>query len=389
MFEGVARQAQMTRTKSTRPLAALQTGDAERGRATARTGATVVPLFRPDSGSRLDPFLRAEGAAAPGAPAAPLRARGALLATAVLSLLLHGMAFAAIFGWNEGPQVSAGTAMTVEVVSAAALGSRAGGETIDTIPEGTEAASAAAAPAPAPAPPQRAETPAAPPEVRQAALPEPAPAPVPESTPEPTPIREPVQAREPAAPIEERPPQTAEPEAPTESRSEGAEEVAALPDKAQPPLPAVKPEPPVAQQTANLPPAGPTTEDAAPNAESGQGESASPANAVPAEQASPSEGTASAGGGVTRGAAPAAGNAPPDYPMSARRRGQEGLVLLDVVLTPGGRPERIDLAKSSGWRSLDRAALEAVERWRFEPAMENGLPVASLLRLPVRFRLED
>ncbi len=168
-------------------------------------------------------------------------------------------------------------------------------------------------------------------------------------------------------------------------------EAAALPEQALPPLPPAKPEPPVSQQTgqqtgqqtARLTPAGAPSEGTAPEAQNAPGETLSPADA------SSSPGATPGGGGATRGAAPSAGNAPPDYPMSARRRGHEGLVLLEVSLTPAGRPERIELAESSGWRSLDRAALEAVERWRFEPAMENGAPVAAVLRLPVRFRLED
>ncbi|MEJ2328111.1 MAG: energy transducer TonB, partial [Chromatiaceae bacterium] len=77
------------------------------------------------------------------------------------------------------------------------------------------------------------------------------------------------------------------------------------------------------------------------------------------------------------------------YPLIARRRGQEGLVVVLVTLSPAGLPEQIALAEASGVASLDAAALEAVRGWRFTPATENGRAVASELRVPIRFRLEQ
>ena len=47
--------------------------------------------------------------------------------------------------------------------------------------------------------------------------------------------------------------------------------------------------------------------------------------------------------------------------------------------------ERLDLAQSSGNRDLDRAALEAVRRWRFQPAQRNGQPVSATVIIPLEF----
>jgi protein TonB len=54
-----------------------------------------------------------------------------------------------------------------------------------------------------------------------------------------------------------------------------------------------------------------------------------------------------------------------------------------------GLPAEISLNRSSGHPLLDRAALDAVRRWTFEPGRAAGVPVASLVVVPVRFSLEQ
>src|SRR5690606_33673650 len=74
---------------------------------------------------------------------------------------------------------------------------------------------------------------------------------------------------------------------------------------------------------------------------------------------------------------------PPRYPPNAQRRGQQGTVLLRVQVDANGRPEDIDVIDGSGFRSLDRAAAEAVRRWHFEPARRDGRPVRGTVEVPV------
>lgn len=93
-------------------------------------------------------------------------------------------------------------------------------------------------------------------------------------------------------------------------------------------------------------------------------------------------------GGAAEGAAPRADNPAPVYPFAARRRGQEGRVVLDVEVLPDGGAGAVSVARTSGVVSLDRAALEAVRRWRFRPARRDGRPVRSTVRVPVRFALK-
>ena len=79
----------------------------------------------------------------------------------------------------------------------------------------------------------------------------------------------------------------------------------------------------------------------------------------------------------------------PDYPDSARREGHEGRVLLRVLVDDQGRSKRVEINSSSGNEALDRAAAEAIKRWRFHPARYGDKPVESWLRIPIEFRLAD
>lgn len=75
----------------------------------------------------------------------------------------------------------------------------------------------------------------------------------------------------------------------------------------------------------------------------------------------------------------------PTYPASALRKGESGVVLLNVSVDPQGRPTRVRVAQRSGSRALDRAAIEAVQRWHFQPAMAAGQPVAGQVQVPIEF----
>ncbi|HVV17217.1 MAG TPA: energy transducer TonB, partial [Polyangia bacterium] len=82
-------------------------------------------------------------------------------------------------------------------------------------------------------------------------------------------------------------------------------------------------------------------------------------------------------------------NPPPDYPLPCRRRREEGVVLLSVVVEASGLPAAVSLSRGSGHPLLDRAALEAVRHWTFEPARAAGVAVRSSVVVPVRFSLSE
>ncbi|MGO5000384.1 energy transducer TonB [Oceanisphaera sp. W20_SRM_FM3] len=76
------------------------------------------------------------------------------------------------------------------------------------------------------------------------------------------------------------------------------------------------------------------------------------------------------------------------YPVQAKRRGQEGTVLIEVWLDEQGRQIKRVLAKSSGVSTLDNAALKAIVKWRFSAYLENGRAIAHRVHIPVRFKLD-
>lgn len=79
--------------------------------------------------------------------------------------------------------------------------------------------------------------------------------------------------------------------------------------------------------------------------------------------------------------------AAPVYPAQARRRNQQGRVLVEVRLdAEGGQRER-RLVQSSGFSSLDRAALEAVAGWKFQPELQAGRALPSRVQIPIDFAL--
>jgi protein TonB len=82
-------------------------------------------------------------------------------------------------------------------------------------------------------------------------------------------------------------------------------------------------------------------------------------------------------------------NPPPRYPLSARRSGEEGTVLLRVRVTADGAAVQVELDRSSGHPLLDGAAQEAVRGWKFVPALRGNRNVEDWVRVPVVFRLES
>lgn len=90
------------------------------------------------------------------------------------------------------------------------------------------------------------------------------------------------------------------------------------------------------------------------------------------------------GGGVL---APRALYAPdPEFSEEARKAKYQGTVVLWLIVGPDGRTHDIRVQRSLGM-GLDEKAIEAVQRWRFEPARKDGVAVAVEVAVEVNFRL--
>jgi len=77
----------------------------------------------------------------------------------------------------------------------------------------------------------------------------------------------------------------------------------------------------------------------------------------------------------------------PAYPLALRDLGVSGVVWLRVWVDSTGRPREIELAKGSGYRLFDEAALRAVQHWRFIPAKNEQQSLASWVEFAVRFEI--
>jgi protein TonB len=81
-------------------------------------------------------------------------------------------------------------------------------------------------------------------------------------------------------------------------------------------------------------------------------------------------------------------NPAPAYPSLARRSGEQGRVMLRVLVNPAGRADDVQVRASSGSARLDESARATVLRWKFVPAKRGDEPVAAWVLIPITFRLE-
>lgn len=77
----------------------------------------------------------------------------------------------------------------------------------------------------------------------------------------------------------------------------------------------------------------------------------------------------------------------PVYPRVSQRRGEQGRVVLRVLISPLGQVANVSVLASSGHARLDEAAVEAMRHARFRPYTENGIAYKALVDIPFDFVL--
>jgi protein TonB len=82
-----------------------------------------------------------------------------------------------------------------------------------------------------------------------------------------------------------------------------------------------------------------------------------------------------------------AGACPISYPERARRRSQEGTVVIHALIGIDGKPIEVKVAQSSGHSLLDEAAQEAISHCAFVPQQVGGRAVKAIVEIPIPFRL--
>ena len=196
----------------------------------------------------------------------------------------------------------------------------------------------------------------------------------------PPPFEAPARARpepEPPKPAAPEPPAVAtpEPDAPTSAASE--------PVQSDSPPPAAAPSAPATDLSLSaVPDTGATAfTRPAPTAQSAGDGTPSPSPRASGVAAVPPD-------GVTHHAMPRGDyQYRPAYPSTARSLGIQGTTLLHVLVASDGRVAEVLVKQSAGHSDLDRAAVNAARRWRFEPARNGTEPVEMWVQLPFEFRL--
>jgi protein TonB len=79
-------------------------------------------------------------------------------------------------------------------------------------------------------------------------------------------------------------------------------------------------------------------------------------------------------------------NPAPSYPRLARLRGEQGRVVVRVVVPATGQLEKAEIEEGSGFDLLDRVALEAAKQWRYPPYRGENPSIA--FTIPFRFTLD-
>lgn len=78
-----------------------------------------------------------------------------------------------------------------------------------------------------------------------------------------------------------------------------------------------------------------------------------------------------------------------DYPSIAKRMGEEGRVVMQVLVNEKGRAEKVEVVQSSGFKRLDEAAKLALMRALFKPYLEDGKASIMLATASINFSLRS
>ncbi|HSW17487.1 MAG TPA: energy transducer TonB [Ramlibacter sp.] len=81
-------------------------------------------------------------------------------------------------------------------------------------------------------------------------------------------------------------------------------------------------------------------------------------------------------------------NPKPVYPPVSKRLGEQGKVIVRVLIGPDGLAQRAELRQSSGFDRLDQSALATVLKWRYVPGKRDGVAEAMWFNVPINFVLE-
>ena len=81
-------------------------------------------------------------------------------------------------------------------------------------------------------------------------------------------------------------------------------------------------------------------------------------------------------------------NSKPIYPVNSKRLGEQGKVIVRVLIGVDGLAQKAEIRTSSGYDRLDQAALTTVQSWRYVPGKRGGIAEAMWFSVPINYVLE-
>ena len=73
--------------------------------------------------------------------------------------------------------------------------------------------------------------------------------------------------------------------------------------------------------------------------------------------------------------------------MIARKKGWEGIVILQTNVDKEGNVKYIRILESSGFKVFDDVSIQTLKKWKFKPAKKGNKYVEDIVNIPVRFVL--
>jgi protein TonB len=78
----------------------------------------------------------------------------------------------------------------------------------------------------------------------------------------------------------------------------------------------------------------------------------------------------------------------PEYPAALRNQGVTGVVMVKCAIDAQGNVTETTVTKSSN-EAFDKPAVDALKKWKFKPARQDGNPIAINVTIPIKFVAED
>lgn len=75
--------------------------------------------------------------------------------------------------------------------------------------------------------------------------------------------------------------------------------------------------------------------------------------------------------------------------MMSKRLGEQGTVMLRVLVKSDGSAGTVEVKISSNFPRLDQAAVDAVKNWHFIPATSDGKPIDEWYQVPIPFKIQN